>query len=84
MVDASCDSWSKPLFASPETLFEATGDAERWAPRVVQAITSRFPELTAGTPCWPNDTRQENIRCFDIPFYDSDEPSWRDKLKRKS
>jgi hypothetical protein len=82
MVDVSTDSWSKPLFASPEALFEAVGTAKRWEPRVKQAIEARFPELTAGLTCWPNDTRTGNIRCFDIPFYEKGEPSWTKKLNK--
>lgn len=73
MVDSSSDVWSQPLFASPESLFEAVGDADRWIPRTIQAIESRFPGLTAGEPCRPNDTRDGNIRCFDVPFYEKGE-----------
>lgn len=82
MVDSSTDDWSKPIFASPESLFEAVGDPKRWEPRVRKAIESRFPELVAGPACWPNDTRPGNIRCFDIPFYEKGEPPWNKKTKK--
>lgn len=76
MVDTSADARSKPLFSSPEILFEATGTKEKWVPRVKQAILGRFPELTAGDACLPGDTRATKVQCFDIPFYEKSEKSW--------
>lgn len=70
MVDSSASAASKPLYASPEVLFEAVGDAERWIPRAQQAILRVFPELAAGPTCRPDDRRKTKVQCFDIPFYE--------------
>ena len=72
-VASSADKASKPLYASPELLFEATGSVERWIPRAEQAILRSFPELAAGPVCMPDDKRETSVQCFDIPFYEKHE-----------